>query len=286
MLDLQRSINRVSRSRHWKRTGGHVAVIGLLALAAATGIVSGTGRGAQQGAAANGSQPSLSFGLVALARAAESSTNPLAPLVVHLDPAAYQPTLSRDGSGGRVDPTLGNVSPLTLDQPLPAPPAPEPAPEPAREQGPVTDEPAPQSVAVAAGSDAASPGEPAAPDGAPQRPLSWPVPGGAISQYFYAGHQGLDIAAPWNAPVLASADGVVTYAGWKNNGGGLVVEIAHETGLITSYNHLGGIWVNPGQEIARGEGIGAIGCTGLCYGSHLHFAVFVGLYADNPLRYF
>ncbi|MDQ3880418.1 MAG: M23 family metallopeptidase, partial [Chloroflexota bacterium] len=116
--------------------------------------------------------------------------------------------------------------------------------------------------------------------------LAWPVAGGGtITQYFYAGHLGVDIAAPWGDTVMAANDGVVTYAGWKDNGGGYVIDVTQYDGLVTSYNHLGGIWVVPGQAVGRGQAIGAVGCTGLCTGPHLHFAVFVNGVAVNPLRY-
>jgi murein DD-endopeptidase MepM/ murein hydrolase activator NlpD len=55
--------------------------------------------------------------------------------------------------------------------------------------------------------------------------------------------------------------------------------------MTTVYNHLGSIWVSPGQAVARGQGIGGVGCTGICTGPHVHFEVIVGGYKVNPLRY-
>ena len=115
--------------------------------------------------------------------------------------------------------------------------------------------------------------------------LVWPVVGGSVSQYFHAGHLALDIAAPYGNSVVAAQAGTVTSAGWRNNGGGNVISIDHGNGMITVYNHLGSIWVSPGQAVGAGQGIGAVGCTGMCTGPHVHFEVIVNGIIDNPLRY-
>jgi murein DD-endopeptidase MepM/ murein hydrolase activator NlpD len=115
--------------------------------------------------------------------------------------------------------------------------------------------------------------------------LLWPVPAGSISQYFHAGHLALDIAAPYGSIVVAAQAGTVTWAGWRNNGGGNVIAIDHGNGMQTVYNHLGSIWVSVGQGVGAGQGIGAVGCTGMCTGPHVHFEVIVNGVIDNPLRY-
>ena len=115
--------------------------------------------------------------------------------------------------------------------------------------------------------------------------LLWPVPGGSISQYYHAGHLALDIAAPYGSQIIAAQAGTVTWAGWRNNGGGNVISIDHGNGMQTVYNHLGSIWVSPGQWVAAGQGIGGVGCTGMCTGPHVHFEVIVNGVIDNPLRY-
>jgi len=74
--------------------------------------------------------------------------------------------------------------------------------------------------------------------------LIWPVANGSVTQYYSSYHQALDIAAPAGTAVLASADGVVTWAGWKNNGGGYQVWISHGSGLYTTYNHMSAITVS------------------------------------------
>jgi len=115
--------------------------------------------------------------------------------------------------------------------------------------------------------------------------LLWPVTGGRISQYYSAAHRALDIAAPYGTTAMSAEAGTVTWAGWKDNGGGLVVVIEHGNGIVTAYNHLGEIWVTVGQAVTRGQGIAAVGCTGVCTGPHVHFAVVVDGVVVNPLRY-
>lgn len=115
--------------------------------------------------------------------------------------------------------------------------------------------------------------------------LVWPVPAGSVSQYYHAGHLALDIAAPYGSQVSAAQAGVVTSAGWRNNGGGYVISIDHGNGMVTVYNHLGSLWVSAGQSVGAGQGIGGVGCTGMCTGPHVHFEVIVNGVIDNPLRY-
>jgi murein DD-endopeptidase MepM/ murein hydrolase activator NlpD len=116
--------------------------------------------------------------------------------------------------------------------------------------------------------------------------LVWPVPAGSISQYYHSGHLALDIAAPYGSTIVAAQAGTVTWAGWRSNGGGYVISIDHGNGMTTVYNHLGSIWVGPGQFVGAGQGIGGVGCTGLCTGPHVHFETIVNGIIDNPLRYF
>jgi len=115
--------------------------------------------------------------------------------------------------------------------------------------------------------------------------LTWPVPGGYVSQYFWGGHQAVDIAHAYGGAVLAADTGTVVSAGWQNNGGGLGVTIEHSDGRVTGYNHLGAVLVSAGQGVVRGEQIATVGCTGICTGPHVHFAVIVNGVLVNPLRY-
>lgn len=115
--------------------------------------------------------------------------------------------------------------------------------------------------------------------------LTWPVPGGYVSQYFWSGHLGVDIAHAAGGPVVAADTGTVTAAGWMNNGGGMVITIAHSDGRTTQYNHLGTIQVSAGQGVVRGQQIATVGCTGWCTGPHVHFVVIVNGVIVNPLRF-
>jgi murein DD-endopeptidase MepM/ murein hydrolase activator NlpD len=85
-------------------------------------------------------------------------------------------------------------------------------------------------------------------------------------------HRGIDIAAPWGAPIRASDSGKVSAAGW-HGGHGQQVRIAHQNGLETSYSHMSRIAVTPGSHIRRGEVIGFVGSTGLSTGPHVHYEV-------------
>ena len=118
----------------------------------------------------------------------------------------------------------------------------------------------------------------------------WPVAGGYISQYYHYGHYGLDIAADTGTRVFAAGGGTVIFAGWKNNGGGYQVWIAHGSGLYSTYNHMSSVSVGRGQRVSRGQQVGRVGATGNVTGPHLHFEVWRGMIWDggsrvNPLGY-
>lgn len=114
--------------------------------------------------------------------------------------------------------------------------------------------------------------------------LLWPARG-PVTQYFGPGHKAIDIYVPVGTQVVAAAQGTVTYAGWKNNGGGFVVDIDHGGGVSTTYAHLSAIVVVKGQYVVTGQRIAASGATGNVTGPHLHFGVSVGGKALNPLPF-
>ncbi|GGG61491.1 peptidase M23 [Salipiger pallidus] len=97
-------------------------------------------------------------------------------------------------------------------------------------------------------------------------------------------HAGTDFAAPHGTPIYATADGVVTYAGWMS-GYGRLVKIKHEFGIETRYAHQSKIHVKVGQRVSRGDRIGDMGNTGRSTGTHLHYEVRVGGEAVNPMIY-
>jgi murein DD-endopeptidase MepM/ murein hydrolase activator NlpD len=120
--------------------------------------------------------------------------------------------------------------------------------------------------------------------------FAWPAPGGRISQYYHYGHYGLDIDGDTGDAIIAAAKGTVIFAGWKNNGGGYQVWIAHGSGLYTTYNHMSSVSVGNGQSVSRGQRVGRMGATGFATGSHLHFEVWKGPIWNggkrvNPLGY-
>lgn len=125
------------------------------------------------------------------------------------------------------------------------------------------------------------------------RPSIWPVYGrlqGAwgmrIDPFSGEGtfHRGVDLCAPVGTPVRATADGVVVQAG-RLSGYGRLVIIDHGKGLQTYYAHLSRFTVFPGQEIRRGEVIGAVGSSGRVTAPHLHYEVRIGGSPVNPYAY-
>jgi murein DD-endopeptidase MepM/ murein hydrolase activator NlpD len=120
--------------------------------------------------------------------------------------------------------------------------------------------------------------------------FAWPVAGGYISQGYHYGHYGIDIAADRGTPAKAAGGGTVIFAGWKDNGGGYQVWIAHGSNLFTTYNHMSSVSVGRGQHVGRGQQVGRVGMTGNATGPHLHFEVWKGPIWDggtrvNPLAY-
>ncbi|WP_439148955.1 DUF5930 domain-containing protein [Sulfitobacter sp.] len=95
-------------------------------------------------------------------------------------------------------------------------------------------------------------------------------------------HSGVDFAAPSGTPLYATADGVVTNAGW-GSGYGRLVKIQHEFGVETRYAHMSKIRVKVGQRVSRGQHIGDMGASGRVTGVHLHYEVRVGGKAVNPM---
>ena len=99
--------------------------------------------------------------------------------------------------------------------------------------------------------------------------LAWPV-GGVITQYFWWGHTGVDIAAPYGTGLGAGDDGTVTATGWVAVGG-LRVCVQHAGDLNVCYYHTSAVYVSVGQQVARGQIIAAIGLTGVTTGPHVHW---------------
>ena len=127
-------------------------------------------------------------------------------------------------------------------------------------------------------------------DSAPHTtPSIWPAAGYVSSPYGlrFDGtefHQGIDIAADMGTPIVATADGVVTAAGW-NGGYGNMVDVDHGGGIVTRYGHASALAVTVGQQVRRGEIIAYVGSTGRSTGPHVHYEVRVDGQPVNPAGY-
>ncbi len=128
--------------------------------------------------------------------------------------------------------------------------------------------------------------------GAPGQ-LMWPVSGPITSPFGYRMHPvfhrmilhaGIDIAASTGTTVVAAAAGTVIIAGWGGNCGNMIT-LDHQGGLSTTYCHLSQIFVGDGQEVQRGQAIGAVGATGDATGPHLHFQVMQNGNPIDPMGY-
>jgi murein DD-endopeptidase MepM/ murein hydrolase activator NlpD len=117
--------------------------------------------------------------------------------------------------------------------------------------------------------------------------LMWPVQGPITSPFgmrWGRMHEGIDIGASYGTPIHAAGSGTVIYSGWMSGYGNLVV-IDHGRGLATAYGHQSAIAAGNGQSVAQGQTIGYVGCTGHCFGPHLHFEVRVNGQPVDPLGY-
>jgi murein DD-endopeptidase MepM/ murein hydrolase activator NlpD len=124
-------------------------------------------------------------------------------------------------------------------------------------------------------------------------PRGWPVDGHITSPYGPREHPmtgakefhgGVDIAAEPGRPVTATAEGIVSFAGWSGANGNLVV-IEHGFGFSTFYAHNKKVAVKTGQRVKRGDVIGYIGSTGSSTGPHVHYEVWRDGRSTNPKVY-
>jgi len=97
-------------------------------------------------------------------------------------------------------------------------------------------------------------------------------------------HAGIDFAAVYKSPVLATAPGVVTFTGWRGAYGRLV-EIAHTNGIVTRYSHLHRILVAVGQRVALHQEVGELGSTGRSTGPHVYYEVLVDGAQIDPAKF-
>ncbi|MCR5833465.1 MAG: peptidoglycan DD-metalloendopeptidase family protein [Selenomonadaceae bacterium] len=121
-------------------------------------------------------------------------------------------------------------------------------------------------------------------------PSIWPTTGIVTSPYGLRWdgtdfHPGMDIADEMGTPIVATADGVVEYAGWNSGGYGNMVDINHGNGMMTRYGHASQVVVSTGQHVKRGQLIAYMGSTGFSTGPHLHYEVHVNGNRVNPISY-
>jgi murein DD-endopeptidase MepM/ murein hydrolase activator NlpD len=117
--------------------------------------------------------------------------------------------------------------------------------------------------------------------------LIWPVSGPVVSVFGYRWgrlHAGIDIAVPYGTPIHAAAAGTVVLAGWVGGYGNYTC-IDHGGGMATCYAHQSAYAVSQGASVGQGQLIGYVGCTGHCFGPHLHFEVRINGAPVDPLGY-
>ena len=124
-------------------------------------------------------------------------------------------------------------------------------------------------------------------------PNLWPVEGQITGSFGEridpfngegAFHSGVDISSAYGTPIIAPADGLVTFAEFMG-GYGKAVMVDHGHGISTRYGHLSGFAVTPGQHVHRGDVIGYVGLSGRSTGPHLHYEVRINDTPVNPYKY-
>ncbi|MGE5698763.1 MAG: M23 family metallopeptidase [Deltaproteobacteria bacterium] len=112
-------------------------------------------------------------------------------------------------------------------------------------------------------------------------PVGWPVIGTVTSHYGYRNHPvngsnklhtGTDISVPPGTEVKTTANGIVSFAGWTEKSG-IVVVVEHGHGFSTAYAHNRKALVRLGQRVTRGDPIAMSGSTGISTGPHVHYEV-------------
>lgn len=97
-------------------------------------------------------------------------------------------------------------------------------------------------------------------------------------------HSGIDISASPRTPIRATADGVVSYSGWTEHSGNVVV-LEHGSGFSTVYAHNNKNAVKVSQKVKRGDIIGYVGSTGKSTGPHVHYEVWEKHKNVNPKKF-
>jgi murein DD-endopeptidase MepM/ murein hydrolase activator NlpD len=113
--------------------------------------------------------------------------------------------------------------------------------------------------------------------------LRWPTEG-IVTQLFSQGHTGIDIAAPYGSPIVASDSGTVSAVGLRGPGG-LAVCIYHDWGLETCDYHTSAVNVELGERVVAGQRIAAVGSSGVSTGAHVHWEARTNGVLVDPMTY-
>jgi len=211
-----------------------------------------------------------------------------APTVIAPPPAATPPKPASP------TPTTTKAAPLP---PTPTAPVTSSATEtpPAKTQtatAPTTKAKTPEQIeaeteAAVEAAEAAKSSGPAA--GTGKGPFVWPVQGKVIDSFGSSKdgmkNDGINIAAPNGAPVVAAADGTVAYAGNELRGFGNMILLRHDGGYVTAYAHNASLLVKKGDKVKRGQTIARVGQTGAVFGPQLHFEIRKGTQPVDPLSF-
>ena len=117
--------------------------------------------------------------------------------------------------------------------------------------------------------------------------LVWPVNGSIVSpfgQRWGRLHAGVDIAASAGTPIRAADSGKVVLLGWTGGYGNYTC-VQHNASLSTCYAHQSSYSTSMGASVSKGQVIGSVGCTGHCFGDHLHFETRTGGNPVDPMGY-
>jgi hypothetical protein len=115
--------------------------------------------------------------------------------------------------------------------------------------------------------------------------LIWPALGPVTSHYDTNHPLGIDIGQ-WEGMIVAATDGIVSFAGGDACCSyGIFVMIESDDGLTTLYAHFNSLLVTEGERVRQSQPLGEVGCTGTCFGTHLHFEVWREGVRQNPMEY-
>ena len=226
------------------------------------------------------------------------SSAPLPP------PTVAAPTVTAPKATAPTVITVPSTTPSPAPKPVaptvvetPAPKATESAALPAKPAAPQPSVPAAkpktpeeadaETEAALAAVEAAKQAGPAA--GSGKGPFVWPVQGKVIGTFGSSKeglkNDGINIAAPAGAPVVAAADGTVAYAGNELRGFGNMVLLRHDGGYVTAYAHNASLLVKKGDKVKRGQTIARVGQTGAVFGPQLHFEIRKGTQPVDPMSF-